>query len=286
MNDLQKVEFDMLKEVVRICSKLNLTYYLVCGSALGAVKYKGFIPWDDDMDIALPRHDYEAFIKDAQTLLPKNLFLQNYHTEPNFPQIFSKLRNSETTYIEKSVSTLSINHGVYIDIFPLDEYPVDKAEQQRLERKKRKLYLKLSVIYSSKKTGRAVLFAFLGKIFCYDRRIKENVECLENALSSYKEPQSEVLCNHGNWQGKLEYAPREQYGNGTWATFEGLKVRVPEKYDEYLTQKYGDWRAELPPKQQVGHHFAEVVDLNRPYTDYIEKLPNGKIRIKKPKELD
>lgn len=63
-------------------------------------------------------------------------------------------------------------------------------------------------------------------------------------------------------------------------------MRVPEKYDEYLTQKYGDWRAELPPEQQVGHHFAEVVDLNRPYTDYIEKLPNGKIRIKKPKELD
>ena len=285
MNDLQKIEFNMLKEVVIICSKLNLTYYLVCGSALGAVKYKGFIPWDDDMDVALPRHDYEAFIKEAQTLLPKNLFLQNYHTEPNFPQIFSKLRNSETTYIEKSVSTLSINHGVYIDIFPLDEYPADKAEQQRLERKKRKLYLKLSVIYSSKKTGRAALWACLGKIFYYDHKIGENVRSLESALSSYKGTHSDILCNHGNWQGKIEYAPREQYGNGTWATFEGLKVRVPEKYDEYLTQKYGNWRAELPPEQQVGHHYAEIVDLNRPYTDYIEKLPNGKIRIKALKEL-
>lgn len=284
MNDLQKVEFDMLKEIVRICSELNLTYYLVCGSALGTVKYKGFIPWDDDMDIALPRHDYEIFIKEAQSLLPKNLFLQNYHTEPNFPQIFSKLRNSETTYIEKSVSELSINHGVYIDIFPLDEYPADKAEQQRLERKKRKSYLKLSVIYCSKKTGRAALFAYLGKIFCYDRKIRENVEKLEKALSLYKGPHSDILCNHGNWQDKLEYAPREQYGDGTWATFEGLKVRVPEKYDEYLTQKYGDWRAELPPEQQIGHHYAEVIDLNRPYTDYIEKLPNGKIRIKALKE--
>ena len=95
MNELQKIEFDMLKEVVRVCSELKLTYYLVCGSALGSIKYRGFIPWDDDMDIALPRRDYEIFIKEAQALLPENLFLQNYHTEPSFPQIFSKLRNSE-----------------------------------------------------------------------------------------------------------------------------------------------------------------------------------------------
>ena len=61
---------------------------------------------------------------------------------------------------------------------------------------------------------------------------------------------------------------------------EGLKVRIPENYDAYLTQKYGDWRADLPEDQKVGHHYAEVIDLNRPYTDYIEKLPRGRIRIK------
>lgn len=138
MNELQKIEFDMLKEVVRVCSELKLTYYLVCGSALGAIKYRGFIPWDDDMDIALPRRDYEIFIKEAQALLPENLFLQNYHTEPSFPQIFSKLRNSETTYIEKSVSKLPVNHGVYIDIFPLDEYPSDRAEQKKTRKEKNK----------------------------------------------------------------------------------------------------------------------------------------------------
>lgn len=285
MNELQKIEFDMLKEVVRVCSELKLTYYLVCGSALGAIKYCGFIPWDDDMDIALPRRDYEIFIKEAQALLPENLFLQNYHTEPSFPQIFSKLRNSETTYIEKSVSKLPVNHGVYIDIFPLDEYPSDRAEQKKLERKKTKQYLKLSVAYCSKKTGRAALFGFFGKLFHYDRKIRVNVEKLEDALTRYKGPRSDILCNHGNWQGNLEYAPREQYGNGKIATFEGLSVRVPEKYDEYLTQKYGDWRAELPHEQQVGHHYAEVIDLTRPYTDYIEKLTDGKIRIKRNKEI-
>lgn len=102
---------------------------------------------------------------------------------------------------------------------------------------------------------------------------------LEKTISAFSTGSSQIWCNHGNWQGKAEYAPREQYGDGAWATFEGLRVRIPEKYDEYLTQKYGDWRAELPPEQQVGHHFAEVVDLTRPYTDYVKKLPNGKITI-------
>ena len=73
---------------------------------------------------------------------------------------------------------------------------------------------------------------------------------------------------------------REQYGDGAWADFEGLRVRVPEKYDDYLTQKYGDWRADLPVEQQIGHHFAEVIDLHRPYTDYIIPCGHGRIRIK------
>jgi hypothetical protein len=79
-----------------------------------------------------------------------------------------------------------------------------------------------------------------------------------------------VWCNHGNWQGKLEYAPRWQYGKGVWATFEGLRVRVPEAADAYLTQKYGDWRADLPDEQKVGHHFYEVCDLEKSYTYYMK----------------
>ena len=71
MNELQKIEFDLLKIFVEICQKLNLNYYLVCGTALGAVKYNGFIPWDDDIDVALCREDYEIFCQKAQQLLEK-----------------------------------------------------------------------------------------------------------------------------------------------------------------------------------------------------------------------
>ena len=107
----------------------------------------------------------------------------------------------------------------------------------------------------------------------------------EKVISAYAPEASEYWCNHGNWQGKLEYAPREQYGEGYWTTFEGLRVRVPERYDEYLTQKYGDWRADLPLEQQEGHHYAAVIDLHSPFCDYIVKLGKGRIRLKSSEEL-
>lgn len=286
MNQLQQIQFDMLCELTRVCNELDLRYFLVCGSALGAVKYKGFIPWDDDIDVGMPRRDYEIFIEAAMTMLPANLFLQNFHTEVNFPQIFSKIRNISTTFIEASVSRLDICHGVYIDVFPLDEYPAAKTQQLRIEIRKRLLMGKLSTAFCSPKSGRAAVWGVLGKMCHYEHRLSEISSELERSLLSWKGLPSNLICNHGNWQGKLEYAPYEQYGKGAWATFEGLRVRVPEKYDEYLTQKYGDWRTELPKEQQTGHHFAQVVDLCHPYTDYIEKLSDGRIRVRKSDGLN
>lgn len=84
MTELQEIEFGLLQQFLSVCEQLNLTYYLVCGSALGAVKYGGFIPWDDDIDVALPRKDYEIFCREAPRILPEWCFLQNYHSEPQY----------------------------------------------------------------------------------------------------------------------------------------------------------------------------------------------------------
>ena len=88
MTDLQQVEFKILQAVDAVCRQLHINYYLICGSALGAVKYSGFIPWDDDLDIGMLRSDYEVFVEMAQELLPNSYFLQNYRTVQAFPQIF------------------------------------------------------------------------------------------------------------------------------------------------------------------------------------------------------
>ncbi len=96
---------------------------------------------------------------------------------------------------------------------------------------------------------------------------------------------AEVYCNYGNFRGVMEKTPKEIYGDGAQATFEGLPVRVPARYDDYLTQKYGDWRAELPKEQQVGHHYYAVCDLDTPYTEYITR-PNAKGFAMRNKEKD
>lgn len=284
MNDLQKVEFNMLKEFIRICDELNIKYYLVCGSALGAAKYSGFIPWDDDMDVALPRKDYEIFCDKAQEMLPKNLFLQNYHTDKNYPLIFSKIRNSDTTYIENSYSDLNINHGVYIDVFPLDGYPEKTDEIQWVEKEKRRYLFSRLCCLNVKRTFKTRLLVILEKLFLLHKNPAKFINRLEKVITSYSTDNSELWCNHGNWQGKLEYAPREQYGEGIIVKFEGIDVRIPELYDEYLTQKYGDWRADLPDEEKVGHHYYQIMDLSRPYTDYIGTVTNNGTRIKLRKD--
>ncbi|MBQ3006896.1 MAG: LicD family protein [Clostridia bacterium] len=271
MTELQKIELDLLVNFIQVCEKLNLRWYLVCGTALGAVKYGGFIPWDDDVDVALPREDYEIFVEKSQSLLPDGIFLQNSKTDPAFPQLYSKLRNSNTTYIEKSVAHLRMNHGIYIDVFPLDGYPADKKEAKRLERKIHICRLKLSCAYNLDFSKKEKILYSVERILGYRKRTHKTIKKYNEIISAWPTGKSDIWCNHGNWQGRLEYAPREQYGEGKEVYFEGVKVRVPEKYDEYLTQKYGNWRADIPDEKKVGHHYYFVCDTDKPYTLYIKQ---------------
>ena len=281
MHSLQQVELKMLQTVDDICRELHIKYYLVCGSALGAVKYSGFIPWDDDLDIGLLRPDYEIFVREAKRFLPDNYFLQNYRTDPAFPQVFSKIRDSRTTFIEKSAAGLAIHHGVYIDVFPLDGYPERRIAALRLEALKKIYKLEAACAFRLPCSRKAKLFFGAERLLGMHKRTQRTMEKYDRLIASYPVDGSKLICNHGNWQGKLEYAAAEQYGDGIWATFEGMKVRIPAQYDAYLTQKYGNWRADLPEEQKIGHHYTEVVDLEHPYTDYVREMPDGTVAITK-----
>ena len=274
MNPLQYAELEILQAFVAACEKLGLKYYLVCGTALGAVKYSGFIPWDDDVDVALPREDYERFLLEAPALLPQQIFVQNYKTDPYFPHIYTKLRNCNTTFIEEGTAHLAMNHGVYIDVFPLDGYPKGKISGKVFELRKKlftwKQYCALKGDKNLKVRLRNQFFRLLG----YHKRTAKTLAKLDSFYKRYPAEASAVWCNHGNWQRSLEYAARTQYGAGTGGVFEGLQVRIPEQYDAYLTQKYGDWRADLPEEKQVSHHLWIVCDVDKPYTYYANQNKN------------
>lgn len=269
MNTLQTIQLEMLRSFLDVCQTLGLQYYLVCGSALGAVKYGGFIPWDDDVDIAMPRRDYEIFCARAQSLLPAGIFVQNYRTDSRFPAIYTKLRNDNTTFIETASAALPIHHGVYIDIFPLDGYPAGKLARSWLELRKSAYKLLLLSAFQGNYSRKVRILLGLFRLLGVHKHTDRIAEKYEGILKAHPLENSILWCNHGNWQGKKDYAPADHYAAGTWAAFEGLTVRIPQQYDSYLTRKYGDFRSDLPPHLQVSHHACTVCDCEKPYTAYI-----------------
>lgn len=276
MNELQKVEYKLLRQFLSVCEKLDLTYYLVCGSALGAVKYGGFIPWDDDIDVALPREDYETFCRDGPRLLPDWCFLQNYHTDPEFHLLGSKLRDSRTTYVEAMTERMNIHHGVFIDVFPLDGMWNNDSDYRSFRRKRAKFDAARRVRLSYNRLSpsnvlmfRTNLYWLLFKIFGYKKNTAEEIASFDKFVSSFPAAESNIWCNHANSASPKEFAAKEQYGDGATMKFEGLSVRVPAEYDAYLTQKYGDWRGDIPPGEQKGHHYFADCNLHKPYTEHI-----------------
>lgn len=267
MDAIRKKQLEMLELFISICEQLELTWYCVCGTALGAVKYGGYIPWDDDVDVALPRPDYDKFLEKAAEMLPEYIFLQNFRTDPEFPHEFSKLRNSNTAQIEADVEHLRMHHGIYIDVFPLDGYPRGKFEQVKFELQKKVLSWKQYCYIKNSPWLVNRIRNFVFRLMGYQKRTAQTMLQKENLYRKYPLEQSEYWCNHGNWQNQLEYANRTQYGNGKTAFFEGIPVVIPEKYDEYLTQKYGDWRADPSEEKRKSHHNLVVVDAARSYKD-------------------
>ena len=119
---LKAKELEIFKVIIDICDRLNLRYYVIGGTLIGAIRHKGFIPWDDDIDIGMMRKDYDIFLREAPKYLPEQYFLQTVWSDPEYLNCFAKVRDSNTTFVEIPVAKRKINHGVFVDVFPLDYY--------------------------------------------------------------------------------------------------------------------------------------------------------------------
>lgn len=273
IEELKRVEYDLLKKFVSVCDDNNLKYFLLGGTLLGAVRHKGFIPWDDDIDVGMPRKDYEKFIKIAPSQLPEYIFLQTNETDSEYPQNFAKLRNCNTTFIESSVKNLKINHGIYIDIFPLDAFPNNKLRQKIILFKSKLLSLRISELYTIKKTNnikntRNKLIVNLMKIFYpspYDA-----VKAKEKLNRNYENVKTDYLVNFSGAWGEREISLSKWFDETVKLQFENDMFCCPKNYDEYLKQIYGDYLQLPPPEQRVTHHYSEVVDPFHSYIDYLK----------------
>lgn len=269
---LKRIELEMLKEFISVCKRLKLRYYLLGGTLLGAVRHKGFIPWDDDIDVGMLRKDYEIFIHKAQYLLPDRYFVQTTFSDPDFPMNFCKIRDSNTTFIESSVKDCNINHGVFIDVFPLDYYP-DKPLDAMIFNIKNKLFLlcisRVFYLPGESKRIKGKVRGTVSKILTLYMPNRTAVKKREKLLRSTHGCQK--LANYCGAWGQKEIVPVEWYGEGAELEFETLNVIGPKEYDKWLTKVYGDYWKLPPPEKRVGHHYTEVIDLEKAYTEYTGK---------------
>ena len=262
---LQMAVLDIFKEFVDICEKLNLRYYLLGGTLLGAVRHKGFIPWDDDIDVGMLREDYEVFVTKAQEFLPKHLFLQTFKTDPEYHHVFAKIRNSNTTFIESPISHRRINHGIYLDIFPLDIYDDKKIS---LSNRLKKIFISMRESYvfmPDRLSTKLRLVRPVSKLVF--PKLSDALSAREKIYKGFTT--GEKVANHSGMWGEKEIVPAWWYGDGCALEFEGIRVVGPAEYKKWLTQVYGDYMQLPPMKKRVSHHHVDVIDISKSYTEYM-----------------
>lgn len=269
IRDLQMIELNIAKAFTSICEKYHLHYYMLGGTLLGAIRHHGFIPWDDDMDLGMPRPDYEFFIKVAQKELPSPYKIDYYKTGGHYYYI--RVINPEVK-LWRTKGQKKTKIDAWIDIFPLDGAPDTKEKLLRWNKKvhiRKRLYsysqfdyfidaspmpgdvwtIKHKLIMGFFKTTK--IYKLMSPSIAWKR--------LDRALKTYDYDQSDYLINYmGFWDIK-EWFAKSHYGEGTYYDFEDMKLRGPQDYDFILTQMYGDYMT--PPADDMkDHHKIEFAD--------------------------
>ena len=264
--ELQSRLLSMMKQFHNICVDNNLRYYIIGGTCIGARRHKGFIPWDDDVDVGMPREDYEKLCKLSRDAFPENLELRFYRNTPKSPFHFIKLVDNTTTLIERAY--LDYVEGVYIDVFPLDGV---KDYNKKFTEKIRCKYIwfeKVMIFYHCMTENRTNILKKVLIRISKSRSLEKMHETIERHMRKYSFDGSDTVANFfGAWKEKEIY-PKAYLGNPTLYEFEDTKLYGPERIDEYLTHVYGDFM-KLPPKEkQVFKHDFYYVDFKTPFREY------------------
>lgn len=253
-----------------VCDKYGLNWCMEAGSLLGTVRHKGFIPWDDDIDVAMPRPDYDKLLTVLPRELPPHLVMQTSANSPMRSQ-FMRIRDSRTTGIDPYWANKHylMNMGIFVDVTPLDARPSQMSEQRKLMRiaafftRLNNWHYDQEVHYKRiKRIISLPFYCLLGDRRLFDlreyflRRLDWNAHeyCAYSLMRfGFSNRWSRKTC----WYQEYEDAP-----------FEYLTVKIPKRYDEVLTQCYGDWRT---PLNCGGDHGEIILDADRCYKDVLKE---------------
>ena len=266
MERMHEMQFEMLKELIKVMDSLHVQYYFVHGSLLGAIRQHNFIIEDDDIDIAVPRSDYNRLMQEGNDYLPEGFFLQT-SVNDDFPLAFGKMRNSNTAFMQPVLEQYHCNQGIYIDIFPLDYTPrhafwreakiklMNIRINSRMEREE-------SVKYKITKAVAKALYP----------SVEGTMKRRERLLSGMKE--TAFVSIYGGKQSERRM-PLEWFGKGKSIRFRGIEVNCPNRTDQYLSRIYGeDYLNHNPAQDRISADYrieisAKVLDFEKSYLEYL-----------------
>ena len=250
LNELHKRQVIILDEIVRLCNAGNIKYYLLGGTLLGAIRHKGFIPWDDDLDIGMPRADFEKFKKIALSgELNSDFFYQDYETDKGHTMICAKIRMNNTLFVEKSVANVNMHQGIYVDIFPLD------SGDGKIRKNKNKIINRIYYHIQRRRRKNKRKIDYLLQIV---------PECIWiKLLNRLIKGKGEYYLNYGSQYGMVKQTiSKSHYEPSSFAVFEGKQYSIPGDYEFILRRIYGDDYLVLPPEEKRITHNPIRLSFN------------------------
>ncbi len=257
MTDLRRFQFailNIMRDVDKLCRLNNIEYYLLGGSAIGAVRHQGFIPWDDDLDIMMSADNYYKFLKVCCEQLDKEKYYLQVGLE-DWPLNFTKVRLRGTHIVEYEGYSSHGEDGIYLDVFKLENSPSGKISQW-IQYALAKYFLCYQLSERQYKSGGMKRQMMM--MASFPLKWKRFREYVQGYVEHYGNDSEYYGSFYFRTRYKTAFTRKDILGTPRYLPFENLILPVPEKYDEYLTQMFGDYMTPPPPEKRTGLHLVKV----------------------------
>lgn len=268
LRKVQLAQLEIAKDIKRVCDDNNINYFLDSGTLIGAARHKGFIPWDDDLDIGMLRDDYEKFLKVAPEQLGDSYFLQTWDNDKGFAYPFAKVRKLGTRYIEAVSQRSNAHNELFVDVLPYDFWPVGYKKQRKNHLM---IYFYSNILYMKCKMTPWLRHKNINRLLCYIKYIpfiifsvfmkrKNIITKLNSIMKFYNGKETGYVYEQYGHASGNKGVPVSYFDSYTEILFEDEMFKVPLNFDGVLRAQYGDYMI-LPPedKRENRHQVLEIV---------------------------